>query len=75
MHIFSPCHASEYEGDFRETKGVSYGLVVSKFNDLITKNLLEGALSGLRRFDVDENAIDVSQNTLPTLDNFSSGSN
>lgn len=60
----SHCRASEYEGDFMDNDGVSYGLVVSKFNDLITEKLLGGALSGLRKFGVDEESIDVSSNSM-----------
>jgi len=40
-------------------KGLRVGIVVSRFNDLITGRLLEGALDRLRRSNVAETAIDV----------------
>ena len=40
-------------------KGLRVGIVVSRFNDLITGRLLEGALDRLRRSTVAETAIDV----------------
>ena len=40
-------------------KGLRVGVVVSRFNDLITGRLLEGALDRLRRSNVAETATDV----------------
>jgi 6,7-dimethyl-8-ribityllumazine synthase len=40
-------------------KGLRVGIVVSRFNDLITGRLLEGAVDRLRRSNVAEAAIDV----------------
>ena len=40
-------------------KGLRVGIVVSRFNDLITGRLLAGALDRLRRSNVAETAIDV----------------
>ena len=40
-------------------KGLRVGIVVSRFNDLITGRLLEGALDRLRRSNVAEAAIDT----------------
>lgn len=41
-------------------KGLKFGLVVSRFNDFLSKRLLEGALDGLRRHDVAEGDIEVA---------------
>ena len=42
-----------------EGKGLNIGIVVSRFNDLFTKNLLEGAVDCLQRHGVDEKSITV----------------
>ena len=39
--------------------GRRFGIVVSRFNEVITKELLEGALNHLRRSGVDESALEV----------------
>jgi len=39
--------------------GLRVGIVVSRFNNLITERLLEGALDRLRRSNVDDDAVDV----------------
>jgi len=39
--------------------GLKVGIVVSRFNNLITERLLEGALDRLRRSNVDDGAIDI----------------
>lgn len=39
--------------------GLRVGIVVSRFNEMISERLLAGALDGLRRHDVAEDAIDV----------------
>lgn len=41
-------------------KGLKIGIVVSRFNDLITSRLVDGALDALQRHQVDENDIDVA---------------
>lgn len=41
-------------------QGLSFGIVVSRFNEFITKALLEGALDALRRHDADESRITVA---------------
>ncbi|KIX90125.1 6,7-dimethyl-8-ribityllumazine synthase [Staphylococcus microti] len=41
-------------------QGLKIGIVVSRFNDLITGRLLEGALDALKRHQVEEDAIDVA---------------
>ena len=41
-------------------KGLKFGLVVPRFNDFITRRLLEGAQDALVRHGVDENDIEVA---------------
>lgn len=41
-------------------QGLRFAIVVSRFNEFITRQLLEGALGGLRRHGVDPAAIDVA---------------
>ena len=40
-------------------KGKKFGILVSRFNDFITKRLAEGAISELKRHEADENKIDI----------------
>ena len=40
-----------------DAKGLKFGIVVSRFNELITNKLLEGALDALKRLGADENDI------------------
>jgi len=40
-------------------RGKRFGIVVSRFNDLVSNRLLEGALDCLRRHEVAEDAVDV----------------
>jgi len=54
------------EGDFMRTyqgkligKGLRFAIVVSRFNEVVTQKLLEGALDCLIRHDVQEEDIDV----------------
>jgi len=47
-----------FEGKL-DGKGLRVGIVVSRFNNLITERLLEGALDRLRRSNVADEAIDV----------------
>ena len=47
-----------YEGKL-DGSGLRVGVVVSRFNNLITERLLEGALDRLRRSSVAEDAVDV----------------
>ncbi len=47
-----------FEGTF-DGKGLRVGIVVSRFNDLITTRLLDGALDRLRRSSVPEESTDV----------------
>jgi len=41
-------------------KGLKIGIVVGRFNDLITKNLLDGARAALRGYGVEEENIEVA---------------
>lgn len=41
-------------------KGLKFGVVVSRFNEFITKNLLEGALDALVRHDVIKDDVDIT---------------
>ncbi len=49
----------EYQGDF-QGQGLKIAIVVSRFNELITKSLLNGALDSLRRHGVDDKHISVA---------------
>jgi 6,7-dimethyl-8-ribityllumazine synthase len=48
-----------YEGKVTGT-GLRIGIVVSRFNATISERLLAGALDGLRRHDVSDDAVDVA---------------
>jgi len=41
-------------------KGLKFGLVVSRFNEFISKRLLEGAQDGLKRHGVGDDDVDVA---------------
>jgi len=41
-------------------KGLHFGVVVGRFNELISRQLLDGALDNLRRHDVNEADVDVA---------------
>jgi 6,7-dimethyl-8-ribityllumazine synthase len=49
-----------YRGQIEEAATGRYGIVVSRYNETITANLLEGALSTLKAAGVDAAAIDVA---------------
>lgn len=49
----------EFEG-LLDGRGLRFGIVVARFNELITNQLLSGARDGLRRHGVAEDAIDVA---------------
>lgn len=49
----------KFEGQLNG-KGLKIGVVVSRFNDLITGHLLDGAQDALRRHQVAEDSIDVA---------------
>ena len=42
-----------------EAKGLSFGIVIARFNEFISGKLLAGCLDGLRRHGADEKNIDV----------------
>jgi len=41
-------------------KGLKFGLVVSRFNEFISKRLLEGAQDGLKRHGVSDDDVDIA---------------
>jgi 6,7-dimethyl-8-ribityllumazine synthase len=49
----------EFEG-LLDGRGLRFGIVVARFNELITNQLLSGARDGLRRHGVADDAIDVA---------------
>ena len=49
---------SVYEGNF-ENNDVKIAIVASKFNEIITHHLVDGALATLKQFGINENNIDV----------------
>lgn len=50
--------AKEYQG-MLVGKGLRFGVVISRFNEVITKRLLNGAKDSFLRHGVDENDIDI----------------
>lgn len=50
--------APVYEGAL-DGRGKRFGLVVSRFNELVSNRLLEGAMDCLKRHDVSPDAIDI----------------
>lgn len=48
-----------YEGTF-QAPGLRFAVVASRFNDLVTRRLLDGALDGFKRHGVDGDAVDVA---------------
>lgn len=51
--------SNTYEGNLLG-KGLKFGVVVSRFNDFITRRLLEGAQDALLRHGVNEGDIDIA---------------
>lgn len=49
---------TEYTGNFTNVHG-KIAIVVSKFNEIVTKNLVVGAQSTLKQFGIDESNIDI----------------
>lgn len=49
----------QYAGKL-DAKGLKFGIVISRFNDLLTKQLLEGALDCLVRHGADEKDLSVA---------------
>ena len=50
---------AEYTGKY-QANGLRFGIVVARFNEMVTRNLLEGAFDALHRHGVDEENIDVA---------------
>lgn len=48
-----------YEGKL-VAKGFRFGVVASRFNELLSSKLLDGALDALKRHDADEKSIDLA---------------
>lgn len=49
---------SVYEGNF-ENNDIKIAIVASKFNEIVTHHLVDGALATLKQFGINENNIDV----------------
>ncbi|MEP0767210.1 MAG: 6,7-dimethyl-8-ribityllumazine synthase [Fimbriimonadia bacterium] len=47
-----------FEGDLRH-ETARFGIVVSRWNDLVTRRLLDGALGALARYDVGDDRVEV----------------
>jgi 6,7-dimethyl-8-ribityllumazine synthase len=47
-------------GEITATPGMRFGVVVARFNSLVTKQLLEGALEDFERHGVHAEDVDVS---------------
>ena len=50
--------AQVIEGKY-STEGLRFGIVISRFTEFVTKDMLEGALNELRRFGVSDTALKV----------------
>ncbi|MBC7248573.1 MAG: 6,7-dimethyl-8-ribityllumazine synthase [Actinobacteria bacterium] len=50
---------TDYEGNL-VASGLSFAIVVSRFNEFISTRLLEGALDALKRHDADMDRVDVA---------------
>jgi len=50
---------TQYQGHFVGS-GLRVGIVVSRWNDIITQRLLDGALDGLARHGVDTETVDIA---------------
>lgn len=48
-----------YEGQLI-AEGLSFGIVVGRFNEFITNKLLSGALDALKRHGVDDNSVEIA---------------
>jgi 6,7-dimethyl-8-ribityllumazine synthase len=49
-----------FEGRLTVSGGARFAIVVSRFNDFFTRQLLEGALDAFRRHGVEDGAVDVA---------------
>ena len=50
----------QYEGTLRAPENLKVGIVVARFNEMITRSLLQGALDTLRRYGVSEENVTVA---------------
>ncbi|KAE8658295.1 Detected protein of confused Function [Hibiscus syriacus] len=50
------------EGSVTKAQGLRFAVVVARFNEIVTKLLLEGALETFRKYSVNEEDIDVCNN-------------
>lgn len=50
---------TKYEGNLK-AEGKKFGIVISRFNDFLTSNLLEGALDALRRHGAEDKKISIA---------------
>ncbi|XP_009626758.1 6,7-dimethyl-8-ribityllumazine synthase, chloroplastic [Nicotiana tomentosiformis] len=57
--LFQTCAVRQLTGSVTSAKGHRFAVVVARFNDLITKKLLEGALDTFKNYSVREEDIDV----------------
>ncbi|KAF5832218.1 6,7-dimethyl-8-ribityllumazine synthase [Dunaliella salina] len=55
--------ASTYMGDITARPSMKFGVVVARFNSLVTKQLLEGALEDFERHGVDPENVDIQGST------------
>ncbi|XP_038679070.1 6,7-dimethyl-8-ribityllumazine synthase, chloroplastic [Tripterygium wilfordii] len=49
----------QLEGSLNRTEGLRFAVVVARFNEIVTKPLLEGALDTFRKYSVKEENVDV----------------
>lgn len=50
----------KFEGNVVAKKGTRICIIASRFNEFIVSKLVDGAVDGLKRHDVDENNIDIA---------------
>ena len=48
-----------YEGDFRNTTGGKFAIIVTRWNSFVVESLLEGAVDSLVRHGIDESDIEI----------------
>lgn len=61
------CQAKKYEGGVVAEQGMKFGVVVARFNSLVTKALLEGAMEDFEKRGVAAENIDVSVHVMDVL--------
>ncbi|CAL1386903.1 unnamed protein product [Linum trigynum] len=55
----APEAVKHHIGSISQTEGLRFAVVVARFNEIVTRPLLEGAIGTFRRYSVDEEDIDV----------------